>query len=109
MDREKSMTNRTKKTPVRKGTSRPVALVPPAVGEYWKGQGGIYAGVGRLGDHLILHPDFCKKARFGAYGVAIKGADDLFDGRKNTAALLKVEGIELRLTEIMALKVDGHQ
>jgi hypothetical protein len=41
-------------------------LVPPAIGEYWSGQGGIYAGIcrGRDGDpdyHLILCKEDPKK------------------------------------------------
>ena len=92
----------------------PMTLTPPAVGQYWKGQGGIYAGLmrgnaGKPDYHLILATADASKFRdveYGLYGTEVTGAGDEFDGAANTAALAKA-GSNLA-KKLQALKIDGH-
>ena len=44
-------------------SAKPASLTPPAIGQVWPGQGGIYIGVSRGDDdqpdaHLIMHTDY---------------------------------------------------
>ncbi len=89
-------------------------LVPPAIGEYWKGQGGIYAGVGRGHDS----PDYCLilpidpraifvKRMLGTYGIEVPNASSDHDGMANTVALADA-GSDL-CKEILALEIEGHK
>jgi hypothetical protein len=89
-------------------------LVPPRIGEYWKGQGGIYVGIGRGHEgipdhHLILATDaksiFTKRA-LGTYGVDVTGATSDHNGMANTIALADA-GSDL-CKEIRSLVIDGH-
>lgn len=89
--------------------------VPPEIGEYWQGQGGIYAGMGRGRDGgkdycLILPTDdraiFTKRA-LGTYGVDVQNASSDHDGPTNTASLASA-GSEL-CKEILALEIEGHK
>lgn len=67
---------------------------PPAIGEYWPGQGGIYCGIlpafdGYPARHLIASTqDAPSRLTWGPYGEEIEGASSRTDGRANTAALL---------------------
>jgi hypothetical protein len=88
--------------------------VPPAIGEYWAGQGGIYAGLMRGRDgapdyHLVLATDpksvFTKRA-IGTYGTEVEGAASDHDGLANTKAFAQA-GSDL-CREILALEIDGH-
>ena len=57
-------------------------MAPPRIGESWKGQGGIYVGVGRgydcMPDHRLILPTdpkaIFKKRALGTYGVDVTGA-----------------------------------
>jgi len=65
---------------------------PPAVGDWWEGQGGWYAGVIRDTDtnerwHLIV-ADAEVKGQWGGYGKEIDGANSATDGHQNTLAML---------------------
>jgi hypothetical protein len=69
------------------------AVVPPAIGEYWFGQGGIYAGimpdfVGRNPLHLIFSVDEATGVRWGGYLANESGAMSSYDGAANTSALV---------------------
>lgn len=70
------------------------ATQPPAIGEYWPGQGGIYCGIlpafdGYPARHLIASTqDAPSRLTWGPYGEEIEGAGSRTDGRANTAALL---------------------
>lgn len=107
------------KKPVRRITKRPARKAaatsrPPRIGSYWRGQGGVYAGLmrgtGKQDYHLILATDDASKLQdveLGLYGTEVKGASDAFDGAANTAALAKA-GSPLA-QKLAALKVDGHK
>ncbi|UVL22414.1 DUF1566 domain-containing protein [Pseudomonas donghuensis] len=67
-------------------------ITPPAIGEVWPGQGGIYAGImPARGDakpyHLILG-DELGRFEWGPYGDE-SPATSLTDGQTNTLALLE--------------------
>jgi hypothetical protein len=69
------------------------AVVPPAIGEYWPGQGGIYAGimpdfVGHDPRHLIFSTDEAIGVEWGGYLVHEPGATSSHDGEANTRALI---------------------
>ena len=89
-------------------------LVPPAIGEYWVGQGGVYAGMNRGQDSgrdfcLIVPTDpravFSKRC-LGTYGIDVNSATSYHNGQANTRALAEA-GSEL-CKEILALEIDGH-
>lgn len=65
----------------------------PNVGEYWQGQGGIYAGImpdykGHSPHHLVLSTDEAVDVGWGAYWSADTGATNETDGHANTDALM---------------------
>ncbi|TDV04646.1 DUF1566 domain-containing protein [Paraburkholderia caballeronis] len=68
------------------------AIAVPRIGEYWDGQGGIYAGVMPLEDggiaHRIVSIDEAKDFEYGGYDHTVAGADSKLDGLANTQALL---------------------
>jgi hypothetical protein len=88
----------------------------PAVGQYWKGQGGLYLGpvvddegkqCGRLVAATTPAGELIKlKGAYGSYGKRI-GADSYRDSAANTAKMLKNDSSLAR--EAAALKLDGHQ
>ena len=89
-------------------------LVPPAIGEYWEGQGGVYAGMKRGQDSgrdfcLIVPTDpravFSKRC-LGTYGIDVNSAASHHNGHANTRALAEA-GSEL-CKDILALEIDGH-
>jgi len=61
----------------------------PAIGEYWPGQGGIYAGDFRTGDGTVYGVIVAKEQDVGRARWAPDGERDLsdWDGLTNTAAL----------------------
>ena len=67
---------------------------PPAIGEYWPGQGGIYGGIlpafdGMPARHLIFSAtDAPERLTWGPYREKVDGASSRTDGRSNTATLL---------------------
>ena len=89
-------------------------VVPPAIGQYWEGQGGIYVGMGRGYEggrdyYLILPTDpsaIFTKRMLGTYGIDVPNAGSIHDGPANTAALAAV-GSEL-CKEILSLDIEGH-
>lgn len=67
-------------------------VTAPHVGEYWFGQGGIYAGImpdysGRETRHLIFSIDEATNIKWGGYLVAEDNARSSFNGAANTWAL----------------------
>lgn len=75
-------------------TSGSHKTTPPAFGEYWPGQGGIYGGIlpafdGLPARHLIFSAaDAPDSLTWGPYGEKVDGASSRTDGRANTATLL---------------------
>lgn len=93
----------------------PSNLVQPPIGEYWTGQGGIYAGTvrGRDGgkDFCLIVPTDPKaiftKRSLGTYGTDVTGATSYHNGPANTRALAET-GSDL-CKEILALEIEGHK
>lgn len=75
-------------------SSQPPALTPPALGEYWPGQGGIYGGIlpafdGHTARHLVFSAvEAPEQLTWGPYGHVVQNAGSRTDGRSNTAAML---------------------
>lgn len=69
---------------------------PPAIGQYWQGQGGFYAGLMRGQDgqpdyHLVVSAadsGEVKAITWGGKGESEPGAESEWDGQANTTALL---------------------
>lgn len=67
-------------------------LTPPAPGQPWPGQGGIYictlpAQFGLPARHLVVGTNEAEGLTWGPYGEEAAGATSQTDGRANTAAL----------------------
>ncbi|WP_047305165.1 DUF1566 domain-containing protein [Pseudomonas fluorescens] len=89
----------------------PAQLTPPAIGEIWPGQGGIYAGFmaarnGADGYHLILGEEL-GRFEWGQYGDA-SPATSLVDGRANTLALIESGGEYPAAIAANNHEADGH-
>lgn len=92
------------------------ATTPPAIGQPWPGQGGIYAGImrgenGAPDYHLIVSPrelgDF-DEVTWGGYGEDESKAASDWDGSANTDALLESGVAHEAVDEIAGLTIDGH-
>lgn len=92
------------------------ALTPPALGELWKGQGGIYAGLVRGSNnqpdhHLIVAPPgsigHLNNVQIGTRGTDVVGATHRTDGMANTKAFAS-EGSEL-CQQMLDMHIDGHR
>ncbi len=91
---------------------------PPAFGEYWPGQGGIYGGImpsmdGHPARHLVFSTEAPDRLTWGPYGTAVAEASSRSDGRANTAAILAhkaTKGDVFPAAEwAAAFSADGHQ
>lgn len=88
----------------------------PAVGEYWEGQGGVYAGFvrgegGALGWHLIVptHPSATNDGiKWGPYNVDT-GAKSHTDGMANTKALALLGDEHQAAMWATKLEIEGHR
>jgi len=88
----------------------------PAVGEYWDGQGGVYAGFvrgenGAPGWHLIVptHPSATNDSiKWGPYNVNV-GVASHTDGRANTLALALLGEEYQAATWATQLEIEGHR
>lgn len=74
-------------------TSGSSNATPPAIGEYWPGQGGIYGGImpamdGHPARHLVFSSEAPERLTWGPYGTEVIGAGSRSEGRANTAAIL---------------------
>ena len=86
------------------------ALTPPALGEYWPGQGGIYAGVRQYPEglcHVIFAATDVGKHAYGEHGTDVE-AINRHDGRENTAILINREGSHPAADAASAYTRDGH-
>lgn len=90
---------------------------PPAIGQYWTGQGGYYMGtmpaIGHLpARHLVFSEKSPERMTWGPYGTNIAGADSRIDGAANTAAILThkaTHGGDFQGAEwAAAYTADGH-
>ena len=83
---------------------------PPALGEYWPGQGGIYAGVRQYPEglcHVIFAATDVGKHTYGEYGTEVD-AVSRHDGRENTAILVSRDGSHPAADAAYAFTCDGH-
>ncbi len=85
-------------------------LTPPAIGEVWPGQGGIYAGIvparnGAEAYHLIIGEEI-GRFQWGPYGEE-SPATSLIDGHANTLVLLE-HGEHPAAKAAAAHTADGH-
>lgn len=86
------------------------ALNPPALGEYWPGQDGIYAGVRQYPEglcHVIFAATDAGKHAYGEYGTEVE-AISRHDGRENTAVLVSRDGSHPAADAAYAFTCDGH-
>ena len=86
------------------------ATEPPALGEYWPGQGGIYAGVRQYPEglcHVIFAATDVGKHAYGEYGTEAE-AVSRHDGRENTAILVSRDGSHPAADAAYAFTCDGH-
>jgi hypothetical protein len=88
--------------------------VPPAIGEYWPGQGGFYAGSWPAMPHLKLparHLVFSEeeaKLAYGGYGQDEPLAGARLDGRANTSALIASSHEHPAAQWAADFRKDGH-
>ena len=86
------------------------ATEPPALGEYWPGQGGIYAGVRQYPEglcHVIFAATDVGKHAYGEYGTEVETVSR-HDGRENTAILVSRDGSHPAADAAYAFTCDGH-
>nr|WP_315413928.1 DUF1566 domain-containing protein [uncultured Pseudomonas sp.] len=87
------------------------ALTPPAIGEYWVGQGGIYAGLREYPEGLcfvIFAATDVGKHAYGEYGTEVEATSHI-DGRANTAILVNRDGSHPAAEAAYAFTCDGHR
>jgi len=96
------------------GEPVPVATLPqsaiPVIGEYWAGQGGIYAGIRQYPDglhHVIFATEDVGDHAYGEYGTAV-GATSKVDGRLNTDTLHSTDGTFPAADAASAYTAGGH-
>ncbi|WP_445672661.1 DUF1566 domain-containing protein [Pseudomonas inefficax] len=85
-------------------------LTPPAIGEYWPGQGGIYGGLRLYPEgmcHLIFAAADVGKHAFGDHGTEVEAISQI-DGRANTALLIAREGKHPAAIAAAGYTADGH-
>jgi hypothetical protein len=85
----------------------------PIPGEYWVGQGGIYAGIMAALDgdrpyHLILSVDQVADVAWGGYGHDEDEATSRHDGLENTRALIESERDHPAAQWASQYTKDGH-
>ncbi|AZD86549.1 hypothetical protein C4K14_3725 [Pseudomonas chlororaphis subsp. aureofaciens] len=85
-------------------------LTPPAIGEVWPGQGGIYGGLRQYPEgmcHVIFATEDVGRHAYGDYGVSTE-ATSRTDGRANTAILIARTGKHPAAIAAAAHTADGH-
>lgn len=88
-------------------------LMPPAPGQPWPGQGGIYictlpAQFGLPARHLVVGTNEADELAWGGYDADATGATSQTDGRANTAALLADSKDHPAAKWAAAYTEDGH-
>lgn len=90
----------------------PAQLTPPAIGEIWPGQGGIYGGLRQYPEglcHIIFAAeDVPGRHEWGPYGDKVEGAESRTDGRANTSALIALSGKHSAAIAATSHTADGH-
>ncbi|QLL11730.1 DUF1566 domain-containing protein [Pseudomonas chlororaphis] len=86
------------------------SIQPPAIGDIWPGQGGIYGGLRQYPEglcHVIFAAEDVGRHAYGDYGVSTK-ATSRTDGRANTAILIARKGKHPAAIAAVAYTADGH-
>lgn len=97
------------KEPAQAQTAAP-KLTPPAIGEYWPGQGGIYAGIRQYAEglcHVIFATQDVGKHAYGEHGTEVE-ATSRTDGRQNTLVLTGRNGSHPAAGTAFGFTCDGH-
>ncbi|GLU34523.1 hypothetical protein WKR88_20730 [Trinickia caryophylli] len=87
---------------------------PPEIGEYWPGQGGIYAGImpdwsgGTSPQHLIFSVHEGTDLQWGGYLASEPHARSPYDGALNTNALVRSTYAHPAATWADKYQKDGH-
>ncbi len=102
------------RTNLRQRVSDAMRTAAPAIGQYWQGQGGYYAGIMRDGDrqwHVIAADKTLGQieSKWGTYGETIPGEFSRRDGQHNTALILAAEPDNKIASRFTALLIDGHK
>jgi len=91
-----------------------ILITTPRPGDYWHGQGGVFAGAYRLQEHvygLILATNSAAeniRGEWGSFGERIDGADSYVDGLANMQAMIAAGHEHPIVEQIRALNIDGH-
>jgi len=88
----------------------PSGLVPPAIGSYWAGQGGIYGGRREYPEglcYVIFAVTDVGRHSYGEHGTHVEATSGI-DGRENTAVLVNREGSHPAADAASAYTCDGH-
>lgn len=99
------------------GLDATFSFAPPAIGAYWHGEGGIYAGLvrGEKGtpDYHLIVPiapyGQVEEITWGAAGEKETGADSNLDGISNTQALCDSQHDHPAAQWAAALEIDDHR
>lgn len=87
------------------------ALTPPAIGEYWVGQGGFYGGIQQGDDGQLYHKIFAAtdigRFAWGEYGTET-GAISKINGVLNTCTLRDAKGSFPAAEAASNYTADGH-
>lgn len=86
------------------------AISTPRLGEYWEGQGGIYAGQILDGGHqyAIIMATQAFKGKWSSHENEIAGDFSLTNGQHNSKLILLAEPDNSLLLQITNHKADGH-
>lgn len=92
-------------------TSAGRALTPPAIGEYWPGQGGIYGGRREYPEglcYVIFAATDVGKHAYGEHGTEVEAVCRM-DGRENTAILVNRDSSHPAADAAYTFTCDGHK
>ena len=87
-----------------------IDLVPPAIGEYWVGHGGLYGGRREYPEglcYVIFAVTDVGRHSYGEQGTNVEATSGI-DGRENTAILINREGSHPAADAASAYTRDGH-
>jgi len=93
------------------------SITPPAIGQYWQGQGGFYAGLMRGQDgqpdyHLVVadtEQGETKSIPWGSQGQSEPGAESEWDGLANTTALAESSNSHRAAEWAATRNIDDHR
>lgn len=88
----------------------PDSLTPPAIGDYWPGQGGLYGGLRHYPEglcHIIFAAKDVGRHSYGEHGTNVEATSNI-DGRENTAILVNRDGSHPAAEAAYGYTCDGH-